>query len=94
MERSYSIAEARDKFASIVHDVEESSAIELTRRGMPVAVLLSIGEYQRLTGTGAGFWDAYSEFLEARDLAQLNIEPGVFQDLRDASVGREPGWQG
>jgi len=94
MDRSYSIAEARDKFASIVHDVEENSAIELTQRGMPVAVLLSIDEYRRLTGTRDGFWDAYSEFLEGRDLAQMNIGPEVFQDLRDASTGREPGWQG
>jgi prevent-host-death family protein len=51
MSKSYSIAEARDNFAAMVRDIEERvSVIELTRRGKPVAVLLSVGEYRRLSG--------------------------------------------
>lgn len=52
MEKSYSIAEARNDLASIVHDVEGASAVELTRRGRPVAVLLSVEEYRRLAAGG------------------------------------------
>src|SRR4051812_12210118 len=47
-----SIADARDRLASLVHDVEEGPAVEITRRGRPVAVLVSYHEYQRLLGDG------------------------------------------
>ncbi len=94
MSRSYSIAEARDHFAAIVRDVERDSAIELTRRGEPVAVLLSIEEYRRLVAGRKNFWDAYSEFRDEVDLRRLNIEPEVFARLRDVSPGRETSWQG
>jgi len=89
---SYSIAEARNRFTSIVRDVEEKVAgVELTRRGKPVAVLLSLREYRRLSGE-KGFWDAYLAFREGSGLDGLGIEPEVFEGLRDASPGREAGW--
>ena len=92
MFKSYSIAEARDRFTSIVRDVEEKVAgVELTRRGRPVAVLLSVREYRRLSGE-KGFWDAYVAFREGAGLQGLGIEPEVFEGLRDASPGREAGW--
>jgi prevent-host-death family protein len=88
----YSIAEARDRFTSIVRDVEEKVAgVELTRRGEPVAVLLSVREYRRLSGE-KGFWDAYLAFREGNGLDGLGIEPEDFEGLRDASPGREAGW--
>ena len=92
MSRSYSIAEARDNFAAIVRDVEQDSPIELTRRGEPVAVLLSIEEYRRLLAGRKSFWEAYSEFRDEVDLRRLNIEPEIFEDLRDVSPGRETSW--
>jgi antitoxin Phd len=95
MSKSYSIAEARDNFAAMVRDIEERvSVIELTRRGKPVAVLLSVGEYRRLLEGKKSFWDAYSEFRDRRDLRRLDIEPEVFEGLRDVSPGRETRWQG
>jgi prevent-host-death family protein len=47
--RRYSIAEARHDLAAIVHELEGRDLIELTRRGEPVAVMLSLKEYRRLT---------------------------------------------
>ena len=92
MFESYSIAEARDRFTSIVRDVEEKVAgVELTRRGKPVAVLLSVREYRRLSGE-KDFWGAYLAFREGAGLEELGIEPEVFEGLRDASPGREAGW--
>jgi antitoxin Phd len=88
----YSIAEARDNFAAIVRDVERASAIELTRRGKPVAVLISIAEYRRLLAGKKNFWDAYSEFRDGIDLRGLGIEPEIFEGLRDVSPGREAAW--
>ncbi len=92
MSKSYSIADARNNFAAMVRDVELDSAIEVTRRGEPVAVLLSIEEYRRLLAGRKSFWDAYSEFRDEVDLRRLNIEPEIFEDLRDVSPGRETSW--
>ena len=93
MSRSYSIAEARDNFTSIVRDAEKTSAIQLTRRGEPVAVLLSIDEYRRLRAGKKSFWEAYSGFRDRVDLRRLDVEPEIFEGLRDASPGRETSWK-
>ncbi len=44
----YSVAEARDQLSRLVHEAEARQVIHLTRRGRPVAVLLSEEEYARL----------------------------------------------
>ncbi|HKZ84276.1 MAG TPA: type II toxin-antitoxin system prevent-host-death family antitoxin [Anaerolineae bacterium] len=62
MAKRYSIAEARHNLAALVHKLECTTLIELTRRGEPVAVLLSIREYQRLVIEKRGFWQAYESF--------------------------------
>jgi len=85
--RRYSIAEARHDLAALVHELEGRDLIELTRRGEPVAVMLSLREYRRLTAGRDRFWEAYSAFREAVDLARLGIEPEIFD--RDPSPGRE-----
>lgn len=89
MPQRYSIAQARHDLAAIVHEVEREDLIELTRRGEPVAVMLSLREYRRLTAEGGRFWDAYEAFREEIDLPGLNIEPEVFEGVRDPSPGRE-----
>jgi prevent-host-death family protein len=38
----HSIAEARRNFLSLVHDAENGKAVEITRRGEPVAVLIGL----------------------------------------------------
>ncbi len=90
MSRRYSIAEARHDLAKIVHELEGGGFIELTRRGEPVAVMLSLGEYRRLAEGRMDFWEAYEEFRRRNDLSRLGIEPEkVFGDVRDPSPGRE-----
>ena len=93
MEKSYSIAEARNNLAAIVHDVEEEAAVGLTRRGRPVAVLLSVEEYRRLLRGSKDFWSAYDEFRNGVDLERLDIGPEVFEGVRDPSPGRDAGWK-
>jgi prevent-host-death family protein len=92
MIKRYSIAEARQNLAALVHEVERASAVELTRRGEPVAMLLSIEEYRRLLSKHSSFWEAYTSFREAVDLEQLQIEPDTFEAVRDSSPGREVTW--
>ena len=42
MNTTYSIAEARNQFADLIHKVEEKGEpVQVTRRGEPVAVILS-----------------------------------------------------
>jgi prevent-host-death family protein len=48
MPRKVSLAEARDHLTGLVRDVERGQPVELTRRGKPVAVLVSHDEYERL----------------------------------------------
>lgn len=89
MPKQYSIAEARDHFTTLVRQVEQESAIELTRWGKPVAVLLSIQEYKRLSGSQEGFWQAFTTFQQRVNLQDLGIDPDTFTGLRDQSPGRE-----
>ncbi len=92
MPNSFSIAEARHDLAALVHQLDRQPRIQLTRRGKPVAVLLSVREYNRLTTQTQSFWDAYSTFAETTDLPHLAIDPQVFDDVRDQSGGREVSW--
>lgn len=88
MRTSYSIAEARDRFAALVHDLEHLPLIELTRRGQRVAVILSANEYQRLTAPRVSFRDAYAAFQARHQGAPGDDLSGAFDDVRDRSPGR------
>jgi len=88
----YSIAEARNHFAEIVHDLKHVSRVEVTRRGRPVAILISIEEFEMLCAGSVTFTSAYEAFRNTFDLAKEEIEPKVFEDLRDPSPGREMSW--
>jgi prevent-host-death family protein len=90
MSKQFSIAQARDNLAAIVHELERIDRIEITRRGQPVAVLISKREYDRLQARSTGFWDAYKAFANDVNLNELNIDPAeVFAGLRDRAAGRE-----
>ncbi|MGV3654578.1 MAG: type II toxin-antitoxin system Phd/YefM family antitoxin [Noviherbaspirillum sp.] len=45
----FSIAQARDHFPKLVQEAEKGQLVRITRRGIPVAVLLSEQEYSRLS---------------------------------------------
>lgn len=60
-----------------------------TRRGTPVAVLLSIQEYERLSRKYSGFWSAVSEFRRKVEDEGIEISDRDFDGLRDLSTGRE-----
>ncbi|MGQ0603486.1 MAG: type II toxin-antitoxin system Phd/YefM family antitoxin [Anaerolineales bacterium] len=92
MTKQYSIAEARHNLASIVYELDSKERIELTRRGEPVAVLISIKAYQRLSLNRADFWDAFTTFRDSVSLKDLKIEPEVLTGTRDRSGGREVEW--
>lgn len=92
VQKCYSIAEARDKLASIVHEVEEAGPVRLTRRGKAVAVLVAEAEYERLKGGKTDFWTAVERFRDTHDLNALWTPDLDFEALRDQSAGRDAPW--
>ncbi len=90
--QTYSIAQARNQLPSLVHEVEGGSAVQLTRRGKAVAVVLGFHNYERLK-TGGGFRRAYEQLREEFDFDKMAIDPEeVFSRDRDEGPGREFSW--
>lgn len=94
MQKQFSIAEAKNRLPTIVHSVEKGPSVELTRRGKPVAVLLSIQEYERLSRKYTGFWSAVSQYRRKLEDEGIEITDRDFKGLRDLSSGRDVGLEG
>jgi len=94
MQKQFSIAEAKNRLPTIVHSVENGPSVELTRRGKPVAVLLSIQEYERLSRKYTGFWRAVAQYRRKLEDEGIEISDRDFKGLRDLSSGREVGLEG
>jgi prevent-host-death family protein len=62
MKRAYSIAAARAKLPALVKAAERGEAVVLARRGTPVAVVLSLGDYRRLAERGESLEGAWAAF--------------------------------
>lgn len=59
MNDAYSIAAAKNNLSGLVHEVEQGHPVRLTRRGKPVAVLISTAQYERLSKPSRKIaWDA------------------------------------
>ena len=89
MQKQFSIAEAKNRLPSIIHDVEKGPLVKLTRRGKPVAVLMSIQEYERLNYKYNSFWRTISEFRQKIKNKGIEISSNDFEGLRDPSTGRD-----
>ena len=89
MAQSYAIAEARANLPTLVDEVEAGAAVELTRRGKVVAIMISVAEYQRLRSKHPSFQEAYQRFLKKHSLDKVGLEPNFARKLRDRSSGRK-----
>ena len=58
----YSIAEAKTRFAQLVHQAEGGQPVRITRRGRAVAVLVSEADFARLSTSREGLL-AYTQAL-------------------------------
>jgi prevent-host-death family protein len=88
---TYSIAEANSKLAQIVREAEEGRPVELTRRGQPVAVVLSTHEYRRLNHASTkhrDWWESYQQWRKSVDWNDFDIDD-ILKDVRDKSPGRD-----
>ncbi len=92
MDKCCTMKQASRRLRDIVSFVESGHSVELTRRGKPVAMLISVEEYQALHAPAKqDFWSALQEFRnrlgeEADDFAEL------FSGVRETSPGREMSW--
>ena len=85
-----SIAEAKARFAQLVHLAEGGQAVRITRRGRAVAVLVSEADYLRLSGGNGGLL-AFTQAWRAQ-AAQAGVElpdSAEWQGLRD-QIERPP----
>ena len=89
MAKRYSIADARSNLPSIVDQVEAGQEIELTRRGKPVAVVMSLRELARLRGERIPFGAAYKRFLRTHPLSDIGLDDGFFTAARNTQTGRK-----
>jgi prevent-host-death family protein len=89
MAKRYSIAEARTNLPSIVDQAEAGQEIELTRRGKPVAVVVSLRELERLRGERVPFGEAYRRFLKTHALRDVGVDSSFLESARDRDPGRK-----
>ena len=89
MDKQFSIADAKNKLSSIVRDVEAGNSLKITRHGKPIAVLLSIREYELLKTKKGNFWSKLMKFRQEMDREKVEITDADFMDLRDSFSGRE-----
>jgi len=88
MSKKYSIAEARSNLPAIVDQAEAGLEIELTRRGKPVAVVVSLREFERQRDEGRRFSDAYKRFLKKYSLKEVGLEEDFVRSVREKGAGR------
>ncbi|MDC0683433.1 type II toxin-antitoxin system Phd/YefM family antitoxin [Sorangium atrum] len=89
MAHRYSVAEARANLPSIIEQAEAGEVVELTRRGRPVAVVLSREEFERLRSDRPSFGDVYRVFRKRHVLEEVGLERDFAASVRDRSPGRQ-----
>ena len=90
--RSFSIAQVRANLPGLVRTAERGAAVEITRRGRPVAVILSSTAYRQLTSARPPFADALASFLNGPDIGRVGLDGEEFAGLRDRAAGRKAPW--
>jgi prevent-host-death family protein len=86
--KTYSVAQARAALPGILNEVSAGEDVYLTRRGQPVAVVLSTRSYERLSGRPATFSSTYRTFLATRGAKEVALAVGFVRALRDRAPGR------
>jgi prevent-host-death family protein len=92
MTKKVSVAEAKGKLPSIIHEVERGSRVEITRHGKPVAVMVPTSDYDRLQEKGKGFWNDLTKVRRIMASEGITVEESDFRDLRDTARGRPFEW--
>jgi len=89
-----SIAEAKTQLTRLIHQVEQGEAVHITRRGKPVAVLLSEDEYARLRQgqEQRNFGDLIAEMRSNPGFEPVDWSKEDVDSWRDRRPAREFEW--
>lgn len=89
-----SIAEAKTQLTRLIHQAEQGQAVHITRRGKPVAVLLSEDEYARLRKgqEGRNFGDLIAEMRADPAFEPVDWSKEEVDSWRDRRPAREFEW--
>jgi prevent-host-death family protein len=85
----YSISEAKNRLPNIIRHVEKGPHVLLSRRGTPVAVIMSISEYTSLSPPKGNFWKNLQKLRRKMVKENIFISEQDMMGLRDLSPGRE-----
>lgn len=90
-----SIAEARDRLTRLIHEAEQGDAVHITRRGKPVAVIMSEVEYERLRSASArkSFWQAIQEMRADPEFEPVDFTAEEIDGWRNKTPGRVFSWE-
>jgi prevent-host-death family protein len=92
-QQEYSVAEARNRLAELVHEAEQGRPIRITRRGKPAAVLVSEADFQRShKRQKQGPGDAILAWR--KKYGGVELTDAEIDRWRDRSVGRVPDFSG
>jgi prevent-host-death family protein len=89
MSKQYSIAEARKNLPRLLDQVEAGAELELTRRGRPIAVVLSVSELQRLKSERSGFGQAFASFRRRFPIEASELHKAALSGVRYRGAGRQ-----
>ena len=92
MDKTVSVAEAKNKLPSIIHEVEQGATVKITRHGKSVAVVVRQRNYEQLMEKGQGFWKSLEKFRNLLSSEGIVFTESDFIDLRDRTVGRSFSW--
>jgi antitoxin Phd len=89
-----SIAEAKTQLTRLIHQAERGETVHITRRGKPVAVLLSEDEYDRLRRgqEQRNFWDLITEMRSDPGFEPVDWSKEEVDSWRDRRPARELEW--
>lgn len=88
---SISFTQARAHLADLIDQSKQGETVIISQRGHATAVLLSVPEYQKLTGTHLSFTEKLNAWRQQyqHELSSLADE---FQPERDQEQGRDFSW--
>ncbi|MEW6186679.1 MAG: type II toxin-antitoxin system Phd/YefM family antitoxin [Thermodesulfobacteriota bacterium] len=92
MDKTVSVAEAKNKLPSILHEVEKGTMVKITRHGKSVAIVIPPGKYDDLEKKGKGLMEELKRFRNLLVSEKVHFSEGDFINLRDRTPGRSFSW--
>ena len=92
--REVPVARARNELTRLVHEAEEGEVVRITRRGNPVAALVSSDACEGLEArdTKRDVWRAIEDWRTQASFDWPELTHEEVNDRRDQHPGREPSW--